>query len=51
MVMTIASAAVATATLVSLHPANPNVDRDLVKPIPDQATNFTLRHVPQAACR
>ena len=32
-------------------PSNPNVDRKLVKPIPDQATKFTLRKIPPAACR
>jgi hypothetical protein len=35
----------------TIIPANPNVDRDLVKPIPDQATKFSRRQVPPAACR
>ena len=32
-------------------PADPKVDPQAVKPVPDQETKFSIRQVPPAACR
>jgi len=36
---------------MTVMPADPKVDLQLVKPVPDQVTKSTIRKVPPAACR
>ena len=36
---------------MTIIPADPNVDPKFVKPVPDQATKFTLRQATPAICR